>query len=212
MKNISRRVFIKGLAVAGVAAAASTVLAGCNTNMIPGVGDGSDDQPETPAASDSLTLTSRVNAAHTFSMKFGDIQVGSAPFGNDTNGSVLVNVTNKLGMPVYLAPVATGALKGSATVVSKDDYLIFIEAYENGLSNSTVTLYTDSACNNVLKDKLVDEGESAFRLYVKDIDKVKNTLTVKATLKTVLNYNTTTGSEAKHAFEEMDSKTVTFNV
>ena len=59
MKNISRRVFIKGLAVAGVAAAASTVLAGCNTNMIPGVGDGAEDDTveEVPTTNQSQTYT-----------------------------------------------------------------------------------------------------------------------------------------------------------
>ena len=59
MKNISRRVFIKGLAVAGVAAAASTVLAGCNTNMIPGVDDGAEDDTteETPAKNQVVEYT-----------------------------------------------------------------------------------------------------------------------------------------------------------
>ena len=57
MKNISRRVFIKGLAVAGVAAAASTVLAGCNTNMIPGVDDGSEDEGTETPTNQKITLT-----------------------------------------------------------------------------------------------------------------------------------------------------------
>ena len=57
MKNISRRVFIKGLAVAGVAAAASTVLAGCNTNMIPGVDDGNEDEGTETPSNQKVTLT-----------------------------------------------------------------------------------------------------------------------------------------------------------
>ena len=61
MKNISRRVFIKGLAVAGVAAAASTVLAGCNTNMIPGVGDDAEDD-----------TTEGVVTGNTYTYKDGD--------------------------------------------------------------------------------------------------------------------------------------------
>ena len=56
MKNISRRVFIKGLAVAGVAAAASTVLAGCNTNMLPDVDNGTEGEGETVTNSQVVTL------------------------------------------------------------------------------------------------------------------------------------------------------------
>ena len=214
MKNISRRVFIKGLAVAGVAAAASTVLAGCNTNMIPGVDDGADDQPETPDASNSLTLTDKYNTSKTFSMEFAAIETGSAAFGNEKVGVIRVNLSNDLGKAVYLAPTTgtTGVLRESTgnSLVATGDYLIFVDAYENNLAGNKVTLYSSKACGSAFGDHSAKTGATTTDLFVKDVTDIQNSLSVKVTLKKILNFNASNAD--KRAFEELDSKTVTLNV
>ena len=98
MKNISRRVFIKGLAVAGVAAAASTVLAGCNTNMIPGVDDGAEDDTteETPAKNQVVEYTDdngkklTITAAGCTNVADGKMVVLSFDIDNGTDTALLI--------------------------------------------------------------------------------------------------------------------------
>ena len=124
MKNISRRVFIKGLAVAGVAAAASTVLAGCNTNMIPGVGDGAEDdtvEDVTPGNVQTVTWTDQANDKK-LTIKVTDV------VNDEINGRVYLyaEVLNELGNEIKLgaAPAATDGkygLQGAATAVVVKD-------------------------------------------------------------------------------------------
>ena len=98
MKNISRRVFIKGLAVAGVAAAASTVLAGCNTNMIPGVDDGAEDDTteETPAKNQVVEYTDdngkklTITAAGCTNVVDGKMVILSFDIDNGTDTDLLI--------------------------------------------------------------------------------------------------------------------------
>ena len=91
MKNISRRVFIKGLAVAGVAAAASTVLAGCNTNMIPGVDDGNEDEGTETPTNQKVTLAD--NGAETEMT----IEATGFQYVEDANMAIIsVHVNNQL--------------------------------------------------------------------------------------------------------------------
>ena len=124
MKNISRRVFIKGLAVAGVAAAASTVLAGCNTNMIPGVGDGAEDdtvEDVTPGNVQTVTWTDQANDKK-LTIKVTDV------VNDEINGRVYLyaEVLNELGNEIKLGAAAATegkyGLQGAATkaVVVKD--------------------------------------------------------------------------------------------
>ena len=103
MKNISRRVFIKGLAVAGVAAAASTVLAGCNTNMIPGVDDGADDDTNegTTGNVQTVTFTDQSND------KTLTLNITKVDFNTLMNQAVLaVTVKNELGEDLSLQKAA----------------------------------------------------------------------------------------------------------
>ena len=98
MKNISRRVFIKGLAVAGVAAAASTVLAGCNTNMLPDVDNGAEDDTteETPAKNQVMEYTDdngkklTITAAGCTNVVDGKMVVLSFDIDNGTDTDLLI--------------------------------------------------------------------------------------------------------------------------
>ena len=103
MKNISRRVFIKGLAVAGVAAAASTVLAGCNTNMIPGVDDGNEDDTNegTTGNVQTVTLTDQADGK-TVTLNITKVEINTL-----MNQAVLsATVKNELGDDLFVGVVA----------------------------------------------------------------------------------------------------------
>lgn len=205
MKNISRRVFIKGLAVAGVAAAASTVLAGCNTNMIPDIDNGDEGGDET-SASNVLTLTSKTDSSKTFTLDFGKLELGSAAFGNEKAAVVRVNLTNSLGQDTFINPDATD-VKAAAV----GDYFVLVSAYKNDLSGNEVDLkyYTAAAVTDNLESVGITEGSDSKRLTVEDITGI-NSLTVKAILK---RYVTVSATDAKKAVsEEMESKTYTFNL
>ncbi len=205
MKNISRRVFIKGLAVAGVAAAASTVLAGCNTNMIPDIDNGDEGGDET-SASNVLTLTSKADSSKTFTLDFGKLELGSAAFGNEKAAVVRVNLTNSLGMDTVINPDATDA-KGADV----GDYFVLVSAYKNDLSGNEVVLkyYTVGTTTGDLESVAITEGSDSKRLVVDDITGI-NSLTVKAILNRCVFANSSDAS--KVAYEEMDSKTYTFKL
>ena len=206
MKNISRRVFIKGLAVAGVAAAASTVLAGCNTNMIPGGNtEGEGEGEGETSASNVLTLTSDADSSKTFTLDFGKLEVGSVAFGNEKAAAVRVNLTNKLGKDAYINPDATG---NTTTGSAKGDLFVVISAYKNGLSGNEVTLQNYTAAATDLKDIKIAEGSDMKILYLADSTGI-DTLTVKVALKRFVNIS---ANAAEVASEEIESKTYTYTL
>ena len=142
MKNISRRVFIKGLAVAGVAAAASTVLAGCNTNMIPGVDDGSEDEGTETPTNQKITLTD------TSTDKSMTIEATSFKYVSETNlGIIAIHADNQLGEVVKFAATAPTATGAYSLVVS----LKTIDVDGNVDDTITGTAGTDNT--NALLDK-----------------------------------------------------------
>ena len=110
MKNISRRVFIKGLAVAGVAAAASTVLAGCNTNMIPGT-DNEGEGEVVPTPSNTYTFK---DGDKTLSIKAGDLKSGAGSTANTENVAFVVSVVNGLGGKLKFGTAVSGATASAA--------------------------------------------------------------------------------------------------
>ena len=112
MKNISRRVFIKGLAVAGVAAAASTVLAGCNTNMLPGTDNGTDEPAEdvTPGNAQTITWADQAESDKKLTMKITNVVKNEL----DQKLVLYVEVTNNLGKTIVL----------NGTAVSGKEYAV----------------------------------------------------------------------------------------
>ena len=192
MKNISRRVFIKGLAVAGVAAAASTVLAGCNTNMIPGVDDGADSQPETPSTSKVMTWADPTDSKKTLS-----VTLKSATLGDDTafaganknKVSITALVENDMGSNLFVVMEDTAFVAGGSKGAD-GDYYVLVEAYANdretnvgtvaksGLVADTSTNFVTSAIGDGKYDEdtiVVDFTTVAAK---EDIKKVTLKLTV----------------------------------
>ena len=148
MKNISRRVFIKGLAVAGVAAAASTVLAGCNTNMIPGVDDGNEDEGTETPANQKITLTDPDTGKSMTIEMTKDFQYIS-----DTNmGIISVHADNRLGDIVYFNNVKNTADVYYLTVTCKT-------TMENGNVEKTITAL-DSTTDNGNMENAFDDGNA----------------------------------------------------
>ena len=121
MKNISRRVFIKGLAVAGVAAAASTVLAGCNTNMIPGVDEG-EGEIEKPANDNVLSYTDPDGKTITITM--GEAVV-SDPIFADGKAKVKVLVANGIADMFCLSDAPTAP---ATTALALNDVFLSVTA------------------------------------------------------------------------------------
>ena len=155
MKNISRRVFIKGLAVAGVAAAASTVLAGCNTNMIPGVGDGAEDdtvEDVTPGNVQTLTWTDQANDKK-LTIKVSDV------VNDEINGRVYLyaEVLNELGNEIKLGAAATTegkyGLQGAA-----DNAVVVKDANGVDIADSNTKIATSAAAPTVGVENLVKDG------------------------------------------------------
>lgn len=141
MKNISRRVFIKGMAVAAAATAASTVLAGCNMANIPGTGNG--DTTVVP------TVTSK-----TIETGLGDVVItsGTMDLSTPSFGSVALKVQNKMGTDKAGAcnirvferhPDGTGRWDSTASGDYK--YMLVVRAYLDGVDNNTFVGDTDPA-------------------------------------------------------------------
>ena len=150
MKNISRRVFIKGLAVAGVAAAASTVLAGCNTNMIPGVDDGNEDPSEEPSTnSNTLTFADPADASKTVSITLSNMVVDTSLAANHVLKFDAKVVNNKIGNVVFAKDAYAGS---TATEVEANDYYVVLSAFPDGKEGNknitavagTSALYVDN--------------------------------------------------------------------
>ena len=137
MKNISRRVFIKGLAVAGVAAAASTVLAGCNTNMIPGVDGGNEGGAEDNTSSTStLVLTPNSSKEkETLTVNFGKPSV--------------VGSTSYIVVPVEVINKTPNKLTFDANLDTTNDYKV--TAMLDGDATKVVTI---AAKDTPVGDKL----------------------------------------------------------
>lgn len=150
MKNISRRVFIKGLAVAGVAAAASTVLAGCNTNMIPGVDDDQDNEVTEPAASNKYTFTNVDGKTLVISAPSAVTTAVGA--GNDqVKLFVPVTIENNLGVSVTFADstAASAATELYRVVLSASGY------DDEGNSLSSTALAFETASDDYSKPNLL---------------------------------------------------------
>ena len=173
MKNISRRVFIKGLAVAGVAAAASTVLAGCNTNMIPGVDDGAEDETvPTPANShvvkdgdNTLTLSSSKLESNAYASK------------GKVNLYVALEVKNALGKNVVITNAAA----------TTSDYQIVptITLFnEDGANDGTAVLTSNdnSLYNGATGVTVVDGKTKSGYLYIESVTEKWTRLEVKFTV------------------------------
>ena len=191
MKNISRRVFIKGLAVAGVAAAASTVLAGCNTNMIPGVDDGSEDEGTETPTNQKITLT---DASTDKSMT---IEATSFKYVSETNlGIIAIHADNQLGEAVYF---------NTAHSV-QDQYFLNVSLKtidvdgNNDTSSTTLDASTNDTDDNAfaltalkttgLADK--DAADAKIYLEMPDADPLKkNWKTLEVTLKLMRKYGST---------------------
>ena len=175
MKNISRRVFIKGLAVAGVAAAASTVLAGCNTNMIPGVDDGAEDKPEAPSSSNVLTFADPDDSSKTFTLTFGELVKGSEIAGDASKAYFYMDVENKMGGTVYVNKSAY------TSDVDVDDYVFELSAYADGLAAATTGVVSAPTLTGLSYDEGYDREK-----FTLDLSKADSSVTIKVTMKRVL--------------------------
>ena len=171
MKNISRRVFIKGLAVAGVAAAASTVLAGCNTNMIPGVDDGAEDDTteETPAKNQVVEYTDDNGKKLTFT---------AAGCTNVADGKMVVlsfDIDNGTDTDLVIASKAT------TSTTHEGKYYILntaskAKAYFDGSKNVAGSINTTDISgkgdNLFVKDVTVDgTSKKSYNVYITGVPK-----------------------------------------
>ena len=148
MKNISRRVFIKGLAVAGVAAAASTVLAGCNTNMIPGVDDDQDNEVTEPDASNKYTFKDGDKTLVISAPSAVTTAVGADP--DEVKLFVPVTIENNLGVSVKFDDSA-------ATSANSELFHVVLTASgydDKGNSLSSTALAFDKATDTYSKPNL----------------------------------------------------------
>ena len=139
MKNISRRVFIKGLAVAGVAAAASTVLAGCNTNMIPGVDDDQDNEVTEPDASNKYTFKDGDKTLVISAPSAVTTAVDASTAGN-VKIAIPVEVQNNLGADVVFS--TTNAL---TTVPEGYCVVLSAKVYDDKGADMTASLAASAA-------------------------------------------------------------------
>ena len=182
MKNISRRVFIKGLAVAGVAAAASTVLAGCNTNMIPGVDDGAEDdttEDVTPGNVQTITWTDQATDKK-LTIKVTDVVE------NELEKKVYlhVEVLNNLGGALFIGKATTSttgttydlqALSSGAVVV-KNAANVDISGADADVADD-VTPGSENL--HIGAGTEVGDGETVKGIFVLEgIDKTWNKMTV----------------------------------
>ena len=156
MKNISRRVFIKGLAVAGVAAAASTVLAGCNTNMIPGV----DEPTEEPTTTtQTLTFADPEDKDKTVSITLSDLKIDNTI----TSGLILklsAKVVNDAESSIFFTPLAYAS---GATKVNNNDYYVVIKAYpDDRAGNNAIGYVIGNDC--LITSTEVNENLTAFNV------------------------------------------------
>ena len=152
MKNISRRVFIKGLAVAGVAAAASTVLAGCNTNMIPGVDDPTEDPSEEPSTdSNTLTWADPADAKKTLSITLSSMTVSTLGASDTAIISAKIVDDLKSAAKVYV-------VDGYADLkYDTGSYALCVSAYVNGEKGKKGTVEVATT----YKDNLVSDGDAS---------------------------------------------------
>ena len=134
MKNISRRVFIKGLAVAGVAAAASTVLAGCNTNMIPGVDDGAEEPSGDSSAAQTLTFADPADADKTVSITLSDMKID-----NTITSGLFLKLSAKVVNDSEVSVAFVPAYVNNANGINNNDYQVVVTAYpDDAEGNSSI--------------------------------------------------------------------------
>ena len=179
MKNISRRVFIKGLAVAGVAAAASTVLAGCNTNMIPGT-DNEGDADVVPTPSNTYTFKDGDNTLVVEAPKF-EMNTFSATQAGKANVVLYMDLTNNLGETLTCAgAIPSTAVKGYALVLtarvwSKTNAIsdVTFDTTSNVLGNgSGLANLALTSSHKTVSDEGSLEGALAYKSADKDWNKI----------------------------------------
>lgn len=184
MKNISRRVFIKGMAVAAVATATSTVLAGCNTNMIPDVDNGTDgdtNEDVTPGNTQTVTYTDQANDKK-LTIKVSNVVK------DELNERVYlyVEVLNELGKKITLGAAPKSAdeygltIPTSGSVEVKDaDGMNIAESGTKVVNDATAAT---AGVNNLFKSSTqydVANGESLKGIFVlDDIKKEWSNITV----------------------------------
>ena len=157
MKNISRRVFIKGLAVAGVAAAASTVLAGCNTNMIPGVDDGNEDPSEEPSTdSNTLTWTDPEDSKKTLSITLSSMTVST--LGASDAAVISAKVVSDLKSTAKVYAVNS---YNDGSSYGADNYVIVLTAFENANTATVAVGDTTYADNLVSANAILTSSETS---------------------------------------------------
>ena len=172
MKNISRRVFIKGLAVAGVAAAASTVLAGCNTNMLPGT-DNEGEGEVVPTPSNTYTFKDGDNTLTVSAPKIECFSV-NATAGSKDKETVYIyfDVNNKLGADNTLSfeGVASNAgtayqiVVGAPTITDKDGVTV------SGATAATTDTGADNLYTNAAVQIAGNTTKSGYIAY-SNVDK-----------------------------------------
>ena len=221
MKNISRRVFIKGLAVAGVAAAASTVLAGCNTNMIPGVDDDqTDETPESPVS--TITFTDPDNSKNTLTIVSKSFAMGEVLLGQEKTATIEFQVDNNLAQTngVAFIDAATTLSAGVATSVKNGKtkvgtYYVKVSAYADGSDLATVKLATDAeiwAAPDASTGNF-KKGAVATKKLTFDVTGIKKSVTVKMAFMEVEKVVVTGGSKYYPVVRQVgDAKEFTYTL
>ena len=198
MKNISRRVFIKGLAVAGAAAAASTVLAGCNTNMIPGVGDDTDEpEVEAPADSKVMTFVSPLDDEKTLTITFGSLVQPNNDWNDTDEGKAKIKVVidNKMGAAATFNP----------STVTANSLYFSVKAYANG--NSGVNVLATDASTLGASPASIGQNSTSNTVNLANLDTYNATkVTVEVTMYQALDGTDTT---AKH---EIKKQSITYTL
>ena len=214
MKNISRRVFIKGLAVAGVAAAASTVLAGCNTDMIPGVDDGKDDTETPEAPVTTITFTDPEDSKNTLTVVSKGFALGEAVLGSENTAEISFLVENKLGQVVGFVSTdltANATSTAQPNVGSEGEYYVQVSAYADGNTHQKVEVVTTKVDDMIATTGgtgTVADDASVSKTLSLDVEDVKKTVTVKMALKKIIDITGT-----KVTVKQIgDAKEITYNL
>ena len=214
MKNISRRVFIKGLAVAGVAAAASTVLAGCNTDMIPGVDDDQDTEtPEAPVT--TITFTDPEDNRNTLTVTAKSFTLGETVLGTGDDAEISFLVDNKLGASVgFTADKITANSTSTAipTVGASNAYYVVVSAYADGNKFKTVTVKDGgmimyASQGGTSQGSLFANDKATLGTVTLDAKDIEKTVTVKMSFMKVLDLVAN-----KATSKEIESKEFTFTL
>ena len=207
MKNISRRVFIKGLAVAGVAAAASTVLAGCNTNMIPGIDNDGEGEVETPAAT-VLEFVDADDKDKTLKVTATKLTVGNTQFGED-QAAITLRIENNLGQDLYFLDADAKIASTSNANVLDGTYYLFVEAYADDQTGKEVTVKSDTGIvftHDTNEEKVSDKTVATEDVYLDLVNvTVDSSISLKVTVKKVVNQEHT-------VVRSMGDKTFTYKV